>query len=134
MKPLSLAKSVARYLQQRRQLGFRLKEDGQMLRQLVRYAAQRHHRGPLTKQLALAWAQAPAEASRLWWARRLEVVGRFAKFWRAFDPRTQLPPAGFWGPSYRRRAVHLYSARQIVALMGSAHGLGGLRGLSFQTL
>jgi len=35
MKPLSLAKAVEFYLQKRRQLGFPLKEDGQMLHQLV---------------------------------------------------------------------------------------------------
>ena len=51
MKSLSLAKAVAFYLQHRRQLGFPLKEDGQMLQQLVGYAEQRHHRGPLTNEL-----------------------------------------------------------------------------------
>lgn len=134
MKPLSLAKAVARYLEQRRRLGFALKEDGQMLRQLVGYAVQQHHRGPLTSELALSWAQSPAQASRLWWARRLETVRRFAAFWRAFDARTELPPAGALGPAYRRRAVHLYTAPEIAALMQAAAQLGGLRGLSFQTL
>ncbi len=134
MKPLSLAKAVQFYLEKRRQLGFALKEDGQMLRQLVHYAAQRQHRGPLTTELAMAWAQSPVQASRLWWARRLDAVRRFAAFWRAFDGRTQLPPAGALGPAYRRRAVHLYTAEQICALMQAAAGLGGLRGLSFQTL
>ena len=71
MKRLSLTKAVEFYLQQRRQLGFPLKEDGQMLHQLVGYASERNHRGALTSELALAWAQAPVGASRLWWARRL---------------------------------------------------------------
>jgi len=134
MKPLSLAKAVQFYLEKRRQLGFALKEDGQMLRQLVHYAAQRQHHGPLTTELAMAWAQSPAQASRPWWARRLDTARRFADFWRAFDWRTQLPPAGALGPAYCRRAVHLYTAEQISALMQAAAGLGGLRGLSFQTL
>jgi hypothetical protein len=59
VKRLPLAKAVEFYLQQRRQLGFRLKEDGQMLHQLVAYAAQRAQRGALTNQLSLAWAPAP---------------------------------------------------------------------------
>ena len=67
MKIPSLDKAIEFYLTQRRQLGFPLKEDGQMLRQLARYAAHQGHRGPLTRQLALAWAQAPTRASRLWW-------------------------------------------------------------------
>lgn len=134
MKRLSLAKAVSGYLQHRRQLGFRLKEDGQMLGQLVSYASRRGHRGPLTTKLALAWAQAPAGASRLWWARRLDVARRFARFWSAFDPRTELPPVGFFGPSYRRRGVHLYTPEEIAALMRAASQLGGLRGLSFAAL
>jgi integrase len=134
MKPRSLAGAVEFYLKERRQLGFPLKEDGQMLRQLVGYAAHRQHRGPLTRQLALAWAQSPTQASRLWWARRLDVARRFATFWSAFDPRTEIPPAGVFGPAYRRRAVHLYAPEEITALMEAAGGLGGLRGLTFQTL
>ena len=134
MKPRALAKAVQCYLKQRRQLGFALKEEGQMLSQLVRYAAQRRHRGPLTSELALSWAQSPAQASRLWWARRLDAARRFAAFWRAFDPRTELPPVGAFGPAYRRRTVHIYTTEEIAALMQAAGRLGGLRGLSFRTL
>jgi len=134
MRPLSLAKAVAFYLQHRRQLGFPLKEDGQMLQQLVSYAAQRHHRGPLTNELALAWAQAPAQRSRFWWARRLDAVRRFATFWKAFDGRTEVPPPRALGPSYRRRTVHLYTPAEIAALMQVAGELGGIRALSYSYL
>jgi integrase len=134
MKILALDKAIEFYLAQRRQLGFPLKEDGQMLRQLARYAAQHRHRGPLTRQLALAWAQAPTRASRLWWARRLDAARRFATFWSAFDPRTEVPPPGALGPSYRRRTVHLYTSQETATLMEAAMGLGGIRGLSFHYL
>jgi integrase/recombinase XerC len=134
MKIPALGKAIEFYLQRRRQLGFPLKEDGQMLRQLARYAVQNGHRGPLTRQLALAWAQAPTGASRFWWARRLDMARRFATFWSAFDPRTEVPPPGVLGPSYRRRAVHLYTSQETAALMEAALGLGGIRGLSFHYL
>jgi integrase len=134
MKILSLAKAIEFYLQQRRQLGFPLKEDGQMLRQLAHYATQQGHRGPLTRQLALAWALAPIKASRFWWARRLDAARRFAAFWSALDPRTEVPPPGVLGPSYRRRAVHLYTSQETAALMEAALSLGGIRGLSFHYL
>jgi integrase/recombinase XerC len=134
MKIPSLGKAIEFYLQHRRQLGFPLKEDGQMLGQLAHYAARQGHRGPLTNQLALAWAQAPTEASRQWWARRLDAARRFATFWSVFDPRTEVPPPGVLGPSYRRRAVHLYTSQETDALMDAALSLGGIRGLSFQYL
>jgi integrase len=134
MRPLSLTKAVDFYLRKRRQLGFPLKEDGQLLRQLVAYASGQGHRGPLTRALALAWAQRPVAASPLWWARRLDAARRFATFWSAFDPRTEVPPPGALGPSYRRRAVHLYTAEQIAALLQAARALDGVRGLTFPTL
>jgi integrase len=64
----------------------------------------------------------------------LDAVRRFATFWRAFDGRTEVPPPGVLGPSYRRRAVHLYTPQEIIDLMHAAHDLGGVRGLSFQVL
>jgi integrase len=122
-KPLSLAKAVAYYLECRSQLGFELKADHFALRSLVRYAREVGHRGPLTQQLALRWAQLPQQANPLWRARRLDMARRFARFWVHFDPRTAVPPVGVLGPSYRRRPVHIYSAEEILALLGATSQL-----------
>jgi integrase len=111
-----------------------MKEAGWMLRGLARYAAEHGHRGPLTTPLALAWAQAPRQANPLWWATRLEVVRRFATFWRAFDPRTQLPPQGVFGPACRRRSPHIYTAQELQLLLQAAGQLGDRRGATFTTL
>jgi hypothetical protein len=96
MKRLSLTKAVEFYLQQRRQLGFLLKEEGQMLHQLVRYASAQGHRGPLTTQLALSWAQAPEDTDRLWWARRLDAARRLPVS-ESFDRAPTAPRRGSWG-------------------------------------
>ena len=84
--------AIAEYLQRRRQLGFALQKKGAALTSLGQFARQTQHRGPLTKDLVLQWAQAPTQASPWWWARRLAMAGRFARFWVAFDPRTEVPP------------------------------------------
>ena len=127
-RDLSLRAAVAHYLQCRRQLGFRLLKDGVDLAGLVRYAEQVHHRGPLTARLALNWAQLPKSASHLWWARRLDTVRRLARFWVAYDPRTQVPPTGVFGPSYRRGPVHIYTDKEISALLEATHHLGPRQG------
>lgn len=123
-KNQSLRKAVAYYLQTRRKLGFALVTDGIQLAGLVRYAEQVHHRGPLTVRLALNWAKLPQQANRLWWARRLDAARRFAQFWVAYDPRTQVPPRGFFGPSSRRGPVHLYTPQEIIALLEATRQLG----------
>ena len=63
------------------------------------------------------WAQVPPPTNSLRRARRLEAVRHFALFWAAFDPRTQIPPAGLFGPAYRRVPVHIYTSQEIAALL-----------------
>src|ERR1019366_2103229 len=103
MKARSLKWAVAFYLQSRRRLGFALESEGGLLQNLVAYAHQLGHQGALTSELALNWAQVPPPANRLQRARRLVAVRHFALFWTAFDPRTQVPPAGLFGSAYERR-------------------------------
>jgi integrase len=132
----SLTQAIDFYLDTRRQWGFALKPEERTLRQLAAYAQQIHHRGPLTSELVLAWAALPATASPLWWATRLSVAVRFARFIAPFDPRTQVPPSGVFGPAGRRRSVHLYTPQQIAQVRDAAATLEpveSLRPATFQT-
>jgi integrase/recombinase XerD len=137
MKVRSLKAAVAFYLESRRRLGFALESEGSLLENLVRHARQLRHCGPLTNHLALSWAQVPPPANSLRRARRLEAVRHFALFWAAFEPRTQIPPAGLFGPAYRRVPVHIYTPQEIAALLRAAQQLPppeSLRPLTFSTL
>jgi integrase/recombinase XerC len=133
----NLRHAVEHYLSIRRSFGFALVKDGFELRGLLRYAERIGHTGPLTAQLALRWAQQPKQADRVYWAMRLDIVRRFARFWMAYDPRTEIPPGDLFGPTCRRRAVHVYTSREVSALLKAASDLGGqhpLRGSTFCTL
>src|SRR2546430_15599295 len=135
--PHSLAWAVDYYLKSRRQLGFALKNEQWALTSLIRYAKRTAHRGRLTSSLATRWAQLPAKAGSPQWARRLDMVRRFAQFWQAFDPRTEVPPKGFFGPVHRRRPVHIYTTEQVQALLAATSLLGpaqGWRAASIKTL
>lgn len=137
MKARSLKAAVTFYLQSRRRLGFALKSQGALLENLVQYAGELCHRGPLTTELALNWSQQPPPSQQMRRARRLETVRGFALFWAAFDPQTQIPPAGLFGPAHRRVAVHIYNARELAALLAAAQELppqGSLRSQTFRTL
>jgi integrase len=133
----NLHQAVECYLATRRSFGFALVREGFELHGLVRYAEQVNHTGALTTQLAIQWAQQPQAADRLYWAIRLNIVRRFAQFWRAYDPRTEIPPGDLFGPTCRRRAVHVYTAQERGHLLAAAAELGHLhplRGRVFCTL
>ncbi len=134
---MNLAQAVDLYLKTRRRFGFGLVQAGVELGSLVRYAQQVSHTGPLTTSLAIQWAQAPRQCARSYWARRLEIVRSFAQFWLAYEPRTEIPPAGWFGWLSRRRAVHVYTRQEIGALLEAAADLGRvhpLRGWTFCAL
>jgi len=128
---------VEDYLTMRRSLGFAIHVEGQELIRFARFAEQAGHRGPLTTNLAVRWARLPSAASPIYWARRLDVVRRFAKYRLLFDRSTEVPPPGLLGPSYRRPTPHIYSSLEIAALLEAASKLGPVRGLrpwTYETL
>ena len=134
----NLSQGVDLYLKTRREFGFGLVQAGRELQSFLRYVKEVGHRGPLSTSLAVRWAQQPQHCQRHYWALRLEILRRFAQFWTAYDPRTQMPPRGLLGPTYRRRVVHIYTRQEVGALLEMAAQVGGrehpFRGSSYCAL
>lgn len=131
---LTMTQRVEHYLACRRELGYELKIEGAELLRFAKFADEKGFVGPLTNKLAIEWAQACPATSRLYYARRLDVVRRFAKFRLAYESSVEVPPFGYFGPSNRRPPVHIYNDDQIVTLLRAALNLGPKRGLRPQTL
>lgn len=126
----SLLELVEDYLSLRRGLGFDLKTPGAMLIDFARYAERIGHRGPITTDLAVAWALLSRSADPAQAARRLAAVRRFARHRAVFDPATEVPPPGLLGRVPRRKQPHIYSDAEIAELLEEASLLlprGGLR-------
>jgi integrase len=119
-KPIRMAVKVANYLSYRRSLGYELKSEGKALGHFGHYADQSGHRGPLTLALALKWARLPSEADPSYWARRLTIVRGLAKYLQLEEPGTEVPPVRILGPACRRKAPHIYTAKEISRLMRAA--------------
>ena len=132
-RPPTIVALAEEYLALRRKLGFAMRIEGAELIRFARFADQLGHRGPITIELAVRWAKLPSDASPLYWARRLDVVRRFAHYRLSFDPRTEVPAPGMLGPSYRRTPPYIYSEDQIVALLQAASRLGPVGGLRPRT-
>jgi integrase len=134
MKSTMLSRAQT-YLAYRRALGFKLKAEGTRLLSFARYADASGHGVSLTTKLAIRWACLPQKADRLYWARRLQVVRRFARHLLLKEPNTQVPPRHLFGPAYRRNPPHLYSSKEIGLMLHRAGQLkGGLRPHTFQSL
>jgi len=133
----TFAARVNAYLDYRRQAGFALKIEGAQLERFAHFADHLGHQGPLTMKLAKQWALASKQSSALTAARRIEVVRPFARYCHQFDPATEIPPRGFFGPAHRRLTPHIYTDAEIRALLEACvhlHPPGGLRGICCATI
>jgi hypothetical protein len=132
---LTMNSRVLAYLAQRRALGYRLRIEGQLLLHFARFADRSGHSGPPTKELMLRWATLPTQADPLYKARRLEIVGTFAKHQIMLEPLTELPPRHVLGPAHRRKPAHLFTMGQIHQLLAGAGRMPGkLRSHTYRTL
>jgi len=119
---LTVQALVRRYLVQQRALGYELRFYDTPLLDFGRFADRQAKGLPITTDLAVRWAtQTDAAATHR--AKRLSLVRNFARFCCAYDPRTEVPPDGFLGPSPGRIKPHIYSRAQIRALIASARRL-----------
>jgi integrase len=136
-RKVTMTAKVDAYLLFRRNLGFNLKIEGQMLRQFAAFADAADHHGPLTTELALRFATATTSVDRLYAARRLEVVRGFARHLAVTEPDTEIPGRGLLGRAHRRTTPHIYSEGEVANLILAAGRLAtpnGLRRHTYRTL
>jgi integrase/recombinase XerD len=132
MSPLRQA--LDDYLTIRRQLGFKLTDDGRMLEDFVGFLEQQRA-AHLTSELALAWASLPGESHRYHCRQRLSIIRGFARHLAVIDPANEVPSHDLLPAKRQRRLTpHIYTPAEITALMGAAAALRPpLRAASIET-
>ncbi len=130
MTPLDQA--LKDYIAIRRGLGFQLRLPASSLRNFVAFL-QAEGASYITTELALRWATQPMEAQPFTWAWRLSMVRRFATWYSATEPRTEIPPAGILAHRYLRKTPHIYKDDEIERLLRGAQQLPSSKGLRAST-
>jgi integrase len=129
-----LSGHVQDYLRLRRALGFKLERAGHLLPQLVAYL-EAAGVATVTSELAIAWARLPGHTQPNHWAQRLAIARGFARYLRALDPATEVPPAGVFPTRRHRPTPFLWSQRDICRLLESTRALRpALRAATYQAL
>jgi len=124
----SLRNALDEYLALRRSLGFQLRLSGRLLERFVKFADSQGAEF-ITCELALQWATAPVDVQAAQWANRLGMVRRFARYHRATEPRTEVPPADLLPYRYHRQPPYIYSDAEVRSLLRAATALPSARGL-----
>ncbi len=125
---ISLKKQVEMYIDHCHRLGY---TDGNTtgLKEFIAFVDQKGHVGPLTITLAMEWATASKTNRRSAWARRLGLLHRFAKYCKAIEPKTEIPPSGIYGSTLHRPTPHIYTSDEIHHLMMATKLMQSTNGL-----
>ncbi len=130
-----LRQAINQYLALRRSLGFELREPETVLRRFVSFA-EREGAAYITTDLVLRWTSEPSKAQPATWASWVAIVRRFARWWSATDPRTEVPPDGLLPHRFGRQPPYIYSNDEIERLVRAAAQLpsaNGMRALTYST-
>ena len=133
----NMVKCVKKYVAQRRNLGYRLKIDEQLLLHFAKYVSNSGHQGPLTSDFMLRWVRLPHHAAPSYLIRRLATIRSFAKYLSIYKPQTEIPQRAMLGLVYRRPEPYIYSTQEIADLLRACSSLtphGGLRPQTYRTL
>ena len=127
------------YLNERRRLGFGLRNPGYAVISFARYIDALNSQEPLTVEIMADWARQDKGNSDKpsTWARRLKNLRSFCRYLQQFEPRTEVPDDSIFGRIGQRLAPHIYSEQEIIDLLAAARRLGpspGLRGVTYETL
>ncbi len=128
---------VEQFLEERRRLGFAARSTGCTLRSFAAYVDAQALTGPLRNEVMAQWARCPKNASDdpVTWARRLTILRPFARWFRQFEPGSEVPDKSIFGSGTQRLAPHIYSEQEISDLLAAAHRLQPpLRGATYETL
>jgi integrase len=104
----TLRDMLADYLVMRRALGFKLRTDGTGLLSFVAFM-EHADADAISTDLALAWATQPTAVRPARWAQRLSYVRGFARYCRAIDPRTEIPPVGLLPCTHQRPSPYFFT-------------------------
>jgi integrase/recombinase XerD len=111
-----LAAAAAEYLRMRHALGFKLYHHTWWLPDFVAFV---HSQGgcTITTELAVRWAQQPAHGHPNWWAAKLAAIRHFARYYRAYDPRTEVPSPDLLPRQKVRHSPYIYTDDEISTLL-----------------
>jgi integrase/recombinase XerD len=112
-----LSSHLDRYLQLRRQLGYKLRVTEILLRNFVRHAGEKGA-SFITTKLALGWAARP-DLKPVQRANRLGMVRRFAEYVNSLDKRTEVPAQKLLPYQFRRQAPYLFSEQEVLRFIGA---------------
>jgi len=128
---------LALYLELRRCLGFRNQGLAFILQSFDTFARQRNHTGPLTPDLALAFAMNNPNSSPNHCVRRYQAVRNFSEYLAVYEPTTPFLDPKALQHAQARTPRHIYTDQELQRILDEARLVSphnAVRGLTFHAM
>jgi integrase/recombinase XerD len=111
-----MKKGIEDFIALRRSFGYKFDAPAPVLRQFGDFCVN-HRRSAVTVATILDWVQTYPNSTSLSISRRIRMVRAFANYWKAFDPKTEIPPRELSREQSGRSKPHIYSASEIQKIL-----------------
>ena len=126
---IRLSKGIEQYISLRRAYGLRFDTAAATLRQFGEFCRRNRYRR-VTIQVILEWVGSDPYSTGKSGSRRIQTVRGFATYWKAYDPKTEIPPPDFSREVGRRSKPHIFSPVEIRRILKACRSLRAERGQS----
>lgn len=108
------------YVRLRRGLGFQFQVQADVLLAFDRFVREQQYDGPLTQNLAHAFATSNTRVTATECARRYQIVRHFSDYLATFEPRTPRLDPQLLRRSRTRPPAHIYTEAELAQLLSEA--------------
>lgn len=133
-KYMSIKKQIMMYIKHRERMGY---VDANTQNGLLDFSDYSHKKGQdkfIKIEIALEWVITSKRNKRSAFARRLGMLHTFAKYCKAIEPKTEIPPRGLHGSTLHRPTPHIYTKNEINSLMSATKLIDQTKKLDVITL
>lgn len=128
------AEHLTRFIALQQQLGYKYESQSSVLYQFDQWLCERNASGPLTLELALAFATNNSAMSKSWCSSRYQTVRNFSEYLTIFMPDTPQLPCDALTSHRVRPPAHIYSDAELTRLLRAAQNVSRLNPLRGTTL
>jgi len=131
------ATSLGEYVALMVNIGRAFRVEGTILRAFDRFVSERGHTGPLTQALVLDFVYSVPDLMQTQYAKRHQIIRRFAQYLQHFEPATEIPGLFQRTATPQRYQAHVYTAEELTCLLDAARQLPpahSLRSLTYYTI
>ncbi len=107
-----IKRGIEDYIALRKSFGYKFDSPAPVLRQFGEFCKGRRS-SHVTVATILDWVQTYPNSTSLSISRRIRMVRAFANYWKAFDPKTEIPPRELSREQSGRSKPHIYSGVEI---------------------